>query len=78
MYLPELRKVVVSIGILDKITAHPDHNPPREGQLKYIKCLLDQAISLFGERLVVPAAIIIEGPEIYPGYMKWIREAMRV
>jgi hypothetical protein len=77
MCLPELSKVLVSIAVLDMTTDHPDHNPPGEDQLKHIKCLLNQVISLFSERLEVPAAIV-EGPAIHPGYMNWIWEAMRV
>jgi hypothetical protein len=70
-YLSALRKVMVSTAILDMTTVTARLNPPNvplhlDDRLTHSKCLLDQVISFFGERLEVPAAGV-ERPGIVPG-----------
>jgi hypothetical protein len=81
-YLPVLRKVMVSIAILDMTTVTAHLNPPNvplhlDDRHTHSKCLLDQVISFFGEGLEVPAAGV-ERPGIVPGYTTWIWEAPQV
>jgi hypothetical protein len=69
-FLPALRKVLVSIY-------NPSIPLHGEDQRKHVKCLLDQVIAFFSERLEVPADRV-EAPGTAPGYMNWIWEAGRV